>query len=306
MPVTLSVRFGLFLLCAAVATGALVGPAQTTPAVPSKLVTRWAADVRPDKVWPEYPRPQMTRPAWQNLNGPWQYAITPRGQTPAVDAYRGSILVPFAVESFLSGVRASVSPDQHLWYRKTFTAPTRPAGQRVLLHFGAVDWEAVVSVNGRQVGEHRGGYDPFTFDITDALRPTGDQELVVRVWDPTDKGPQPRGKQVLNPRSIWYTAVTGIWQTVWIEPVPATYVVGLRLDPDVDAGVLRVRVEALGDAASSTTATIDALDGTRVVGSGDGPSWRGRRYPRAERQAMGARISIPLRPIRPALDGGRS
>jgi hypothetical protein len=178
--------------------------------------------------------------------------------------------VPFAIESFLSGVQTAVSPDQHLWYRKAFQAPARAAGERLLLHFGAVDWEAVVSVNGRQVGAHRGGYDPFTFDITDALRPAGDQEMVVRVWDPTDKGPQPRGKQVLSPRSIWYTAVTGIWQTVWLENVPSTYVVGLRLDPDVDAGLLRVRVEAFGDAASSATATVDARDGTRTVGSATG------------------------------------
>ena len=125
-------------------------------------------------------------------------------------------------------------------------------------------------MNGKPVGEHRGGYDPFTVDVTDALRASGDQEIVVRVWDPTDKGPQPRGKQVLNPRTIWYTAVTGIWQTVWLETVPSTYLVSLRLDPDVDAGALRVTVDAFGDGAAGATARVDALDGTRVVGSATG------------------------------------
>jgi len=234
-----------------------------------RLVTRWAADVKPDNVWPEYPRPQLVRPAWQNLNGSWQYAITAREATPASDAYRGTILVPFAIESYLSGVRAAVTPEQHLWYRRTFKTPDRPSGGRVLLHFGAVDWEAVVAVNGKPVGEHRGGYDPFTFDITDALRPGSDQEIVVRVWDPTDKGPQPRGKQVLKPHSIWYTAVTGIWQTVWLEAVPASYIAGLRIDPDVDAGVVRVSVDTI-QAPSTATVRVDALDGSRQVGTATG------------------------------------
>jgi hypothetical protein len=267
----MTTRYGACVLCLVVATVGFVRAAQTPggQATP-RLMTRWAKDVRPDNVWPEYPRPQMTRPAWQNLNGLWHYAITPRGATPAADAYRSTILVPFAVESLLSGARAAVTPDQYLWYRRTFSAPDRPAGGHVLLHFGAVDWEAIVSVNGKPVGEHRGGYDPFTLDVTDALRPGGDQEIVVRVWDPTDKGPQPRGKQVLNPKSIWYTAVTGIWQTVWLESVPSTYIAGLRLDPDVDAAVLRVTVDGFGDGPAGATARIDALDGARVVGSATG------------------------------------
>jgi hypothetical protein len=264
-------RFVLIAACLAAAVTA-VSSAQTTQVGQPKprLVTRWTAEVRPDKVWPEYPRPQMVRHDWQSLNGPWQYAITPRDATPAAGAFRGSILVPFAVESFLSGVQAPVSPDQYLWYRRTFKAPPASASGRTLLHFGAVDWETIVTVNGRQVGQHRGGYDPFTFDITDALRPNADQEIVVRVWDPTDTGPQPRGKQVLKPHSIWYTAVTGIWQTVWLETVPATHIVGLRVDPDVDAGVVRVGVQAFGDAASSATVRVEAFDGGRTVGNGTG------------------------------------
>jgi hypothetical protein len=211
----------------------------------------------------------MTRPDWQSLNGSWEYAITPR-EGSAPQSYKGTILVPFAIESVLSGVRTAVTPEQYLWYRRTFDAPRRAQGGRVLLHFGAVDWEAVASVNGRQVGEHRGGYDPFTFDITDALRPSGRQEIVVRVWDPTDKGPQPRGKQVLNPRSIWYTAVTGIWQTVWLEGVPAHYVSALRIDPDVDAGVVRVQVTTGGETPAGATARVEARDGARAIGSATG------------------------------------
>jgi hypothetical protein len=259
-------------LCVVTTTGALMAASQQPPAPgpsPARLVTRWAAEVTPDRVLPEYPRPQMTRPDWQNLNGPWEYAIGARSAT-VPDTYQGRIVVPFAVESMLSGVRKAVTPDQYLWYRRTFEAPRRPNGGRILLHFGAVDWEAAVSVNGKPVGEHRGGYDPFTFDITDALRPTGAQELVVRVWDPTDKGPQPRGKQVLNPRSIWYTAVTGIWQTVWLEAVPATHITGLRIDPDVDGGVVRVHVSAHGSNAAGATARIDAFDGTRSVATASG------------------------------------
>jgi hypothetical protein len=248
----------------------VLSDAGTQPASPpqSRLGTRWAADVRPDRVLPEYPRPQMTRPDWQNLNGSWQYAIAPRDREPASEDFRRTILVPFPVESVLSGVRAAVTPDEYLWYRRTFAAPQHPPGGRVLLHFGAVDWETVVSVNGHQIGTHRGGYDPFTLDITDGLRPAGDQEIVVRVWDPSDKGPQPRGKQVLNPRSIWYTAVTGMWQTVWLESVPASYISALRIDPDVDAGVVRVQVSAAG--AGSSTVRVDALDGARVVGGSTG------------------------------------
>jgi hypothetical protein len=236
---------------------------------PPRLLTRWAADVRPDRVLPDYPRPQMRRERWQNLNGSWEYAVTSR-EAARPEAYQGRILAPFAVESVLSGVQRAVTPDQHLWYRRTFEVARPPEGQRVLLHFGAVDWEAVVWVNGRQVGDHRGGYDPFTFDISHAIEATGPQELVVRVWDPTDRGPQPRGKQVLNPRSIWYTAVTGIWQTVWTETVPSAYVSALRIDPDIDAGLIRVRVTGAGT-GGTVTARVEALDGSTPVGSATGP-----------------------------------
>ena len=208
-------------------------------------MTRWAKDVSPDKVLPEYPRPQMVRKEWQNLNGLWDYAIRPKGDSrPPLDGADGKILVPFPVQSALSGVMKDVSPDQRLWYARKFAVPKDWAGRRVLLHFGAVDWETTVVVNGKEVGAHRGGYDPFSFDITDALQdnPTGEQELLVSVWDPTDAATQPRGKQVLKPGGIYYTAVTGIWQTVWLEPVGADAIQSLKIVPDVDGGQVGVTV----------------------------------------------------------------
>src|SRR5438067_4718015 len=206
------------------------------------LMTRWAKDVTPERALPEYPRPQLRRERWQNLNGLWQFAVAKAGEAaPVGRELSGRILVPFPVESALSGVGQHAD---RLWYRRTFTVPPAWAGQRVLLHFGAVDWEATVSVNGQALGTHRGGYDDFGFDVTDALKGSGEQELVVGVWDPTSAGTQPRGKQVLNPRGIYYTPVTGIWQTVWLEPVPAARIQSLALVPDLDQGAVRVGVVA--------------------------------------------------------------
>lgn len=219
--------------------------AATGNAAYGTLRTRWANDVSPDRVLPEYPRPQLVRDRWINLNGRWDYAIRDTG-TGVPRQYDGTILVPFPIESQLSGVQKRVTERQSVWYRRTFQAPRLAQGERLLLHFGAVDWEAVVSVNGREVGRHQGGFDPFSFDITDALRPGPEQELLVRVWDPTDKGPQPRGKQVQRPESIWYTGVTGIWQTVWLEPVPTNYTARLKLTPDIDSGTVTVQVETGG------------------------------------------------------------
>lgn len=194
------------------------------------LMTRWAKDVSPEKVLPEYPRPQMVRKEWVNLNGLWQYAVRPKAEDKA-EKWDGQILVPFAIESALSGVMKTVKSDERLWYRRTFARPAMQKDGRLLLHFGAVDWEATVYVNGKEVGSHRGGYTPFSFDITDALKEGDEQELVVAVWDPTDRGYQPRGKQVNDPKGIWYTSVTGIWQTVWLEPVPKLYLKSLTMTP---------------------------------------------------------------------------
>lgn len=222
------------------------------------LMTRWAKDVSPDKVHLEYPRPQMVRKEWQNLNGLWDYAIRPKDDPQPKD-WDGKILVPFPVESALSGVMKQVGPENRLWYHRSFELPDRWSGQRILLHFGAVDWDTTVLVNGKKIGEHRGGYDPFTFDITDALKKDGENEIVVSVWDPTDAGFQPRGKQIRRPHGIWYTPTTGIWQTVWLEPVPYWGVKAVRLTPDIDKGEVEVVVE-IHDPSPAVWATVTIGD----------------------------------------------
>ena len=232
------------------------------------LMTRWAKDVSPTNAHPEYPRPQMVRPEWLSLNGLWHYALTTEGDAaPVAGAVDGQILVPFPIESALSGVMKQA---QRVVYRRSFEVPKNWSGQRVLLHFGAVDWEATVAVNGNNLGTHRGGFDSFSFDITDALKADGPQEVVVNVFDPTDKGDQPRGKQVNNPGGIFYTPTTGIWQSVWLEPVPAASIERLTLTPDVDARSLRVRVHIRGTAGAETRVRATVLEGGRTVSSAEG------------------------------------
>ncbi len=207
--------------------------------------TAWAEEVSPANAHPEYPRPQLVRGAWQSLNGLWDYAITP-ADAPEPALRDGSILVPFCVESSLSGVGKRVSPEQALWYKTSFTVP---AGwqDRVLLHFEAVDWKTEAWLNGRPLGIHTGGYTAFSYDITDYLA-EGEQTLVLKVLDGTDNGEQPRGKQVSNPGGIWYTPVTGIWQSVWLEPVASGYVSDYLAVADIDAGTLDVSVDLCGRA----------------------------------------------------------
>jgi hypothetical protein len=217
-------------------------PAADWKPAAGRLMTRWSKDVSPESALPEYPRPQMVREQWLNLNGLWDYAVRPKDEQAPPNAWDGRILVPFPIESALSGVMKNVGPDSRLWYRRTFQRPADWKVPRTLLHFGAVDWDATVWVNGKQVATHRGGYDPFSCDVTDALKAGGEQELVVRVSDPTDASHQPRGKQVREPRGIWYTAVTGIWQTVWLEPVPDLSVQRLTLIPDFSEAIEAVKV----------------------------------------------------------------
>ncbi|HEX4610262.1 MAG TPA: glycoside hydrolase family 2 TIM barrel-domain containing protein, partial [Urbifossiella sp.] len=257
-------RIALALLLAA--SSATAAAAADWKAAPAPLMTKWGKQVSPDKQpWAEYPRPQLVRTDWLNLNGLWDYAITPR-TAPRPEKWDGQILVPFCAESALSGVGRRVTPDQHLWYRRSVEVPAGWAGKRVLLHFGAVDWEATVFVNGKELGTHRGGSDPFSFDLTDHLRP-GANEIVVRVWDPTDQGAQPRGKQVMNPHGIWYTPVTGIWQTVWLEPVPDAYVSRVRFTPDVDRGEVECLVEVAGRAEGVTAQVV--VGGFAASGRGE-------------------------------------
>jgi len=224
------------------------------------LTTPWTAQVNPRTVWAEHPRPQMMRRSWTNLNGLWDYAITPK-ESGRPEKFEGQILVPFAVESALSGVKRALTPGERLWYRRSFNAKGR-----TLLHFEAVDWRAEVWVNGKQVGTHEGGYDPFTFDITGALKAGGPQELVVAVWDPTSEGNQPRGKQVLKPEGIWYTAVSGIWQTVWLESVAAARITALKMTPDLDAKGLRLTVEAEGSGSFTARALLNGKAVGKVSG----------------------------------------
>lgn len=225
--------------------------AQWVPAG-DKLKTEWADRIDPDNVLPEYPRPLMERPDWMNLNGLWDYAILPMGDREP-SQFDGRILVPFAAESSLSGVMKMVGEDNELWYKRTFTIPAAWKGKNILLHFGAVDWKTEVFLNDIKIGTHTGGYTPFCFDITSFLS-SGEQKLVVKVWDGTDTGFQPRGKQVKEPRTIWYTPVSGIWQTVWLEPVNEKHITYIKSLPDIDNNRLKV------DVITQNTQPVDIIE----------------------------------------------
>lgn len=230
-----------------------------------KIKTPWAEKIDPAHVLPEYPRPMLQRTQWQNLNGLWEYAITTAG-APRPSRFDGNILVPFAVESSLSGVGKTVGVENELWYKRTFTVPSEWKNQQILLHFGAVDWKTDVFVNGIKIGTHQGGYTPFSFNVTPFLSKSGEQELVVKVRDPSDKGYQPRGKQVSEPRGIWYTSVTGIWQTVWMEPVHEKFIEAVRTTPDIDNHRIAVEVQTKGTTGADIY-QVTVFDGTREIAS---------------------------------------
>jgi beta-galactosidase/beta-glucuronidase len=229
-----------------------------------KIVTPWAEKVDPAKPLQEYPRPQMVRNSWMNLNGFWQYNILPKAQEAIPASFAGQIVVPFAVESALSGVGKTVGKDSVLWYQRSFNLPANFKNNKVLLQFGAVDWLCTVYVNGKPVGSHQGGYDPFSFDITNALTKKGNQQIAIRVWDPTDDGPQPRGKQVKDPKGIWYTPVSGIWQTVWLEAVPNTYISNTKQTPDIDNQSLHIAA-AVEQLQPGDEVVVTAFKGTEKI-----------------------------------------
>ncbi|MDD5694248.1 MAG: glycoside hydrolase family 2 TIM barrel-domain containing protein [Bacteroidales bacterium] len=231
---------------------------------PSPLKTRWAADVTPENAWQEYPRPQMVRHEWQNLNGLWDFAITPKDSIPA--QFSQKILVPFPVESALSGIGQKVGTGNQVWYKREFRISPYWKGRRILLHFEASDWETKAWLNGHPVGEHRGGYDPFTFDITEHVRPGVKNEILVAVGDPTNDGYQPRGKQVNDPKGIFYTSTTGIWQTVWIEPVSDPYFTELQIVTDIDSSRIRILPDITGSLPSDII-HLDIGDSVRVSGN---------------------------------------
>ncbi len=264
----------LLLALVASASLALALLAQDWKPVEGTLKTRWAKDVDPNKAWPEYPRPQLTRERWMNLNGLWEYAIHEGADAP--EKWDGKILVPFPVESALSGVARRVSKDQTLRYRRTFEVPAdwRTNSQRVNLHFGAVDWQTTVLVNGSKVGEHKGGYDSFSFDIT-ALVKDGPNTVEVLVTDPGDSGGQPRGKQWDKPSGIWYTPTTGIWQTVWLEPTPKVAIGGVKIDTvsktrSVTVSLTHIieELESLKEVRPSDRLEIEILKDGQVLASG--------------------------------------
>ena len=249
-------RLITIFLCASLAAGSAFA---WNPAG-DRIKTRWAAEVSPENAHPEYPRPQMVRADWMNLNGLWNYAITDID----ADAFTGvgQILVPFCVESSLSGVGRTVSRSDALWYERSFMVPRswRDKDKRVILHFGAVDWKAEVWVNGTKVGEHTGGYTPFSFDITPYLKKNGPETVRLEVTDATDNSYQPRGKQVSNPRGIWYTAVTGIWQTVWLEPVAESHIESYGVAYNHEGGTLGVAAKVEGMKAGDQI-MVELLDG---------------------------------------------
>lgn len=232
--------------------------------IKDRIVSPWAEKVNPAAPLPEYPRPQLVRNNnWKNLNGLWEYAIIPKNQQEPAK-YQGNILVPFAVESALSGVGKTVGKDSVLWYKNTIILSASANNKDVLLHFGAVDWQAEIFVNGKSAGKHEGGFDPFSLNITSLLKKGNKQEIKVRVWDPTDQGPQPRGKQVRKPESIWYTPVTGIWQTVWLEAVPKSYILSTKQTPDIDAHRISVSA-AVQNNKPGDQLKISILDGSTVI-----------------------------------------
>ena len=251
-------------IVSALAVSTSLASAEPWKPAAAPLMTEWAAKVDPAAPLPEYPRPQLVRDQWSNLNGLWDYAVVGRDDAQPTK-FDGQILVPFCIESALSGVGKRVNPDQSLWYRRTFATPKANAGDRTLIHFGGVDWETTVYVNGQKVAFHQGGHTPFTADVTSALKASGDNELVVKVWDPTDAGSQPRGKQDRTPNGIWYTPVTGIWQTVWTETVPATSIKRLKLTPTEDANGITIEAELSGN-GDGVEIEAHIFDGGKEVG----------------------------------------
>ena len=218
------------------------------------ILTKWSNDVDPSKPWLNYPRPDLARNSWVSLNGLWDYAITAKDIKP--EKWDGKILVPYPVESALSGVKRRVSENESLWYKRSFKVPNVWKKKHILLNFEACDFETVVWVDGKEAGKHRGGYDPFTFDITTSLGSNKIHELIVCIWDPTDKGTQPRGKQVSAPGSIWYTPTTGIWQTVWIEPVNESYISSFRTVTNADEGTIAFKTDVKNAGTNTLTFTV--------------------------------------------------
>ncbi|HZE32564.1 MAG TPA: glycoside hydrolase family 2, partial [Actinoallomurus sp.] len=266
---------GLALVLLAVLFVPAGASAAPRPKAQTQLTTPWTHEVSPTNALPDYPRPQLTRSRWQNLNGSWQFAEASPGETPPTGKdLADRILVPYPVESALSGIHKHVD---HMWYRRTVTVPRSWHGERLLLHFQAVDYRSVVYVNGVQVATHTGGYDSFTADVTGALKGAGPQEVIVGVDDTTDIDGQPVGKQRQAGDGIFYTPSSGIWQTVWMEPVAAAHIDRIDTTPDLAAKALRLTVRASGVTSQTVEAT--AYAGHRKVGQVTGRAGTELRIP---------------------------
>lgn len=257
---TLPAVLGLTIL------GNLASSANAETPYKTALVTTWGSAVTPENTWTEYPRPQMARDAWTNLNGHWDYAVTPIAQQSPPNQWDGKILVPYALESRLGGVQRLLEPSEALWYRRSVTLD-KVAGNRTLLNFEAVDYLSRVWVNGKEVGTHQGGNTPYSFDVSDAAR-DGENEIIVRVEDATEAW-QLRGKQVLKPEGIWYTRVSGIWQTVWLEQVAPTYIEDLRIATDAKAGSIAVSADIVGNVSNGQLRVV-VKDGDAAVATASG------------------------------------
>jgi len=232
------------------------------------LMTQWSTDVAPGKTWTEYPRPQMQRNNWVNLNGLWDYAIT--DTTAGVpNRWDGKILVPYPIESALSGVMKRVSAREKIWYQRILNVPVHLRSKRILLNFEAIDWEAHIFIDGEEVGMHQGGYDPFTVDITSHVRPGVQHKLTVSVWDPSTEGYQPVGKQFTKPGGIWYTPSSGIWQTVWLEKVPETHFTDYQLTPDIDKQEVRIKMTG-EEFYGNDRVQVKVFDKKKLIGSTEG------------------------------------
>lgn len=241
-------------------------PPQPTTPFHTELITSWGDSLTADNAWTEYPRPQLERKQWLNLNGHWDYAISSREETSTPIDWDGKILVPFSLESRLGGVERLLNPNESLWYRRTFEVADTDE-TRTLLNFEAVDYRCEVFINGKSIGQHVGGNTPFTFDATDAVE-DGSNEIVLKVDDDTEAW-QLRGKQVLSPNGIWYTRVSGIWQTVWLEQVSNSYIRELKLATNAAEGTISVR--PILEGADDHKVTIQVLDGQEEVAKYAGP-----------------------------------
>jgi len=251
--------FSLFLILATRPAIVFAGP---WAPVQGHIMTPWAKDVTPDKVWPEYPRPQMVREAWKNLNGLWDYAVR-KVDEPKPAEFDGEILVPFSIEAPLSGVGRQVDITEAIWYRRKFEIPEKWQNQRLLIHFEASDFETTVWLNGKRIGAHIGAYDPFRFDLTESVIAGGIQELIVKVYDPHETVFRSLGKQ--SSKNVEYENCSGIWQTVWLEPVPEKASIGsLTIHPSGDAVHLTADIE--GD-TSGCKVEYEILDNNKRIGT---------------------------------------